>query len=62
MLGDGDALNSAGVQLGANTDGFDVSTDGPLTIENSKNHGQDDCLAINRGNDITFTVRFPCDY
>ncbi|KZP03279.1 glycoside hydrolase family 28 protein [Athelia psychrophila] len=47
--------NSAGDALGKNTDGFDVSSDGPLTIQNSKVHGQDDCLAINRGNDITFT-------
>ncbi|KZP16733.1 glycoside hydrolase family 28 protein [Athelia psychrophila] len=47
--------NTDGDALGANTDGFDVSSDGPVTIQNSKVHGQDDCLAINRGNDITFT-------
>ncbi|KAF8297374.1 hypothetical protein DL93DRAFT_2103128 [Clavulina sp. PMI_390] len=47
--------NSDGDSLGKNTDGFDVSSDGPVTIQNSKVHGQDDCLAINRGNKITFT-------
>ncbi|KAF8308924.1 glycoside hydrolase family 28 protein [Clavulina sp. PMI_390] len=47
--------NSDGDSLGKNTDGFDVSSDGPVTIQSSKVHGQDDCLAINRGNKITFT-------
>ncbi|KAF8310829.1 endo-polygalacturonase PG1 [Clavulina sp. PMI_390] len=49
--------NSAGdaAGLGANTDGFDVASSGPLTIENSSVHTQDDCLAINGGNAITFT-------
>ncbi|KAF8310827.1 polygalacturonase [Clavulina sp. PMI_390] len=49
--------NSAGdaSTLGANTDGFDVSSDGPVTIEDCSVHTQDDCLAINRGNEITFT-------
>ncbi|KZP12433.1 glycoside hydrolase family 28 protein [Athelia psychrophila] len=47
--------NADGDALGANTDGFDISSDGPVTVQNSKVHGQDDCLAINRGSDITFT-------
>lgn len=51
-----EAHTADGDALGKNTDGFDVSSDGPVTIQNSKVHGQDDCLAINRGNDITFTA------
>lgn len=52
LKADGDAGS-----LGHNTDGFDVSSDGPVTIQNSKIHGQDDCFTINGGNAITFTVR-----
>ncbi|KAF8306835.1 polygalacturonase [Clavulina sp. PMI_390] len=49
--------NSAGdaSTLGHNTDGFDVSSDGPVTISGCSVHTQDDCLAINRGTGITFT-------
>ncbi|KIY42998.1 glycoside hydrolase family 28 protein [Fistulina hepatica ATCC 64428] len=39
--------------LGANTDGFDVSAD-DVTIKNSVVKNQDDCLAINDGSDIVF--------
>ncbi|KAF8316158.1 pectin lyase-like protein [Clavulina sp. PMI_390] len=49
--------NSAGdaTTLGHNTDGFDVSSNGPVTISGCTIHTQDDCLAINRGTGITFT-------
>ncbi|KAG7443971.1 polygalacturonase [Guyanagaster necrorhizus] len=39
--------------LGANTDGFDVSAD-DVTIKNSVVKNQDDCLAINDGSSIVF--------
>ncbi|KAJ7478728.1 pectin lyase fold/virulence factor, partial [Mycena galericulata] len=39
---------------GANTDGFDVSAN-DVTIESSTVSNQDDCLAINKGNNIVFT-------
>ncbi|KIY42978.1 glycoside hydrolase family 28 protein [Fistulina hepatica ATCC 64428] len=47
--------NSAGDtdDLGANTDGFDVSAN-DVTIQNSVVKNQDDCLAINNGTGITF--------
>jgi len=38
---------------GHNTDGFDVGANN-LTIENSRVHNQDDCLAINTGTNIVF--------
>ncbi|KAJ7773418.1 glycoside hydrolase [Mycena metata] len=45
---------SAGKPAGANTDGFDVSANNVI-IKNSVVTNQDDCLAINRGTNITFT-------
>jgi len=45
---------SAGKPAGANTDGFDVSANN-VRIQNSVVTNQDDCLAINRGTNITFT-------
>lgn len=36
-----------------NTDGFDCSTQN-LVIQDSVIHNQDDCLAINKGSNITF--------
>ncbi|KAJ7229009.1 pectin lyase fold/virulence factor [Mycena pura] len=47
---------SAGKPAGANTDGFDVSANN-VHIQNSivTNQEPDDCLAINRGTNITFT-------
>ncbi|CAE6438691.1 unnamed protein product [Rhizoctonia solani] len=45
--------NSSGKPAGHNTDGFDCSTTN-LVIENSLIMNQDDCIAINKGNNITF--------
>ncbi|PSR71560.1 hypothetical protein PHLCEN_2v12569 [Hermanssonia centrifuga] len=54
-LGDEPNANSNGLPAGHNTDGFDVSTTGELLIiENSTIMNQDDCLAINKGSNITF--------
>jgi polygalacturonase len=52
-LGDLPNSHSNGLAAGHNTDGFDVSTTNVI-IENSTIHNQDDCLAINRGSNITF--------
>ncbi|KAG8984166.1 hypothetical protein FRB90_005501, partial [Tulasnella sp. 427] len=51
----GDAANSAsdGDPAGHNTDGFDVSANN-LIIKDSVVMNQDDCLAINKGSNITF--------
>ncbi|KAG8867961.1 hypothetical protein FRB97_002862, partial [Tulasnella sp. 331] len=51
----GDAANSksGGDPAGHNTDGFDVSASN-LVIQNSVVMNQDDCLAINKGSNITF--------
>ncbi|KAJ3354162.1 hypothetical protein HDU83_005768 [Entophlyctis luteolus] len=47
--------NSAGDAGGGhNTDGFDISATG-ITIQNCKVHNQDDCLAVNHGENIAFT-------
>ncbi|THV05109.1 polygalacturonase [Dendrothele bispora CBS 962.96] len=53
-LGDQPNSNSNGIPAGHNTDGFDCSTHN-LVISNSVIHNQDDCLAINKGSNITFT-------
>ncbi|KAJ8076811.1 hypothetical protein PM082_001234 [Marasmius tenuissimus] len=53
-LGDKPNSNSNGIAAGHNTDGFDCSTTN-LVISNSNIHNQDDCLAINKGSNITFT-------
>jgi len=52
----GNAANSrsGGLPAGHNTDGFDVSANN-VRIQNSVVSNQDDCLAINRGTNITFT-------
>ncbi|KAI0318681.1 glycosyl hydrolases family 28-domain-containing protein [Amylostereum chailletii] len=52
----GDAPNSKSgtASAGHNTDGFDVSSE-HLTIRDSTIHNQDDCLAINNGDNIAFT-------
>ncbi|CAE6517920.1 unnamed protein product [Rhizoctonia solani] len=52
-LGDYPNANSSGKAAGHNTDGFDCSTTN-LVIENSLIMNQDDCIAINKGNNITF--------
>jgi len=51
----GDYANnrSKGLAAGHNTDGFDVGSDN-VTIQNCTVHNQDDCLAINKGKNITF--------
>ncbi|KIY66923.1 glycoside hydrolase family 28 protein [Cylindrobasidium torrendii FP15055 ss-10] len=54
---DGDALGDDGKTLGHNSDCFDVSaTD--LTITGSSCKNQDDCLAVNKGSNITFSNNF----
>ncbi|KAK7046056.1 hypothetical protein VNI00_007051 [Paramarasmius palmivorus] len=52
----GDKPNSSsdGKAAGHNTDGFDVSASN-LVISNSNVHNQDDCLALNKGTNVTFT-------
>ncbi|KAJ6542840.1 pectin lyase fold/virulence factor [Mycena capillaripes] len=52
----GAAANSRsnGKPAGANTDAFDVAANN-IIIQNSIATNQDDCLAINRGSNITFT-------
>ncbi|KAH7036375.1 endopolygalacturonase [Macrophomina phaseolina] len=40
--------------LGHNTDGFDVGDSTDITIQNSHVANQDDCLAVNSGNNIKF--------
>jgi polygalacturonase len=48
--------NSAGdTQGGHNTDAFDVGTSTGITISNAHVQNQDDCLAINSGNNIVFS-------
>jgi polygalacturonase len=48
--------NSAGdTQGGHNTDAFDVGTSTGITISNVHVQNQDDCLAINSGNNIVFS-------
>ncbi|KIJ46056.1 glycoside hydrolase family 28 protein [Sphaerobolus stellatus SS14] len=51
--GDQPNSKSGGSAAGHNTDGFDCSTTN-LIIENSSVKNQDDCLAINKGSNITF--------
>ncbi|THV03470.1 pectin lyase-like protein [Dendrothele bispora CBS 962.96] len=51
--GDEPNSRSDGDPAGANTDGFDISANS-VTVEDSVVMNQDDCLAINRGDDITF--------
>ncbi|KAK7684462.1 hypothetical protein QCA50_012409 [Cerrena zonata] len=52
-LGDQPNSKSDGKAAGHNTDGFDCSTTN-LVIEDSTIMNQDDCLAINKGSNITF--------
>jgi polygalacturonase len=47
--------NSAGADLGHNTDAFDVGSSEDITISGATVINQDDCLAINSGTSITFT-------
>ncbi|KAH7141076.1 glycoside hydrolase [Dactylonectria macrodidyma] len=42
-------------QGGHNTDGFDIGDSTGVTINGAKVYNQDDCVAINSGNDITFS-------
>jgi len=53
-LGDAPNSKSNGIAAGHNTDGFDCSTTN-LIIQNSVIKNQDDCLAINKGSNITFS-------
>ncbi|KAJ7594578.1 polygalacturonase [Mycena floridula] len=53
-LGDAPNSKSNGIAAGHNTDGFDCSTTN-LIIQNSVIMNQDDCLAINKGSNITFS-------
>ncbi|ODV61960.1 endo-polygalacturonase [Ascoidea rubescens DSM 1968] len=43
---------------GHNTDAFDVGSSTGVTIKDSTIYNQDDCLAVNSGNDITFTNNY----
>ncbi|KAL7420496.1 hypothetical protein Q5752_004446 [Cryptotrichosporon argae] len=54
----GDALDSSGVTLGHNTDCFDAAPYASLVITGSTCYNQDDCLAINSGQDITFSDNY----
>jgi polygalacturonase len=44
--------NSAGTAKGHNTDAFDIGSSTGVTITNSKVYNQDDCVAINSGQNI----------
>ncbi|GAA5951190.1 hypothetical protein JCM10213_003605 [Rhodosporidiobolus nylandii] len=44
----------AGASKGHNTDAFDVSSSKYLTIQNSNIYNQDDCIAINDAENLTF--------
>ncbi|KAF8146471.1 pectin lyase fold/virulence factor [Mycena galopus ATCC 62051] len=57
-LGDLPNSMSGGLPAGANTDGFDVGNQAPVTIQGWKNStvkNQDDCIAINSGVGVVFT-------
>lgn len=47
--------NSDGTSLGHNTDAFDIGSSTYITISGATVYNQDDCLAINSGEHITFT-------
>ncbi|KAF7590245.1 hypothetical protein BBP40_003129 [Aspergillus hancockii] len=47
--------NSAGTSQGHNTDAFDIGSSTYITIDGATVYNQDDCLAINSGEHITFT-------
>lgn len=40
--------------LGANTDGFDISSSSDITVQNSVVKNQDDCVAVNQGSNYLF--------
>ncbi|KAJ7120027.1 polygalacturonase [Mycena epipterygia] len=54
-LGDQANSMSGGQPAGANTDGFDVGNQAPLTITGCIVKNQDDCIAINSGTGVVFT-------
>ncbi|KAJ8970498.1 hypothetical protein NQ314_001197 [Rhamnusium bicolor] len=43
------------LQMGKNTDGFDISSSSNIVIENSIVINQDDCVAVTEGNNMKFT-------
>ncbi|CAK5270505.1 unnamed protein product [Mycena citricolor] len=45
--------NTAGASLGHNTDGFDISAS-DVTVSGCTVHNQDDCVAVNSGNNVAF--------
>ncbi|KAB8229650.1 glycoside hydrolase family 28 protein [Aspergillus alliaceus] len=47
--------NSAGTSLGHNTDAFDIGSSTYITIDGATVYNQDDCLAVNSGEHITFS-------
>ncbi|KAJ3337857.1 hypothetical protein HDU93_000413 [Gonapodya sp. JEL0774] len=54
---DGFIIGSNGLELGHNTDAFDVGAN-DIVIRNSYIRNQDDCIAINSGNNITFVNNY----
>jgi polygalacturonase len=48
--------NSAGTSLGHNTDAFDVGSSDHVTVQNVKVYNQDDCVAVNSGTNLYFSV------
>ncbi|KAI9931147.1 hypothetical protein ASPWEDRAFT_166906 [Aspergillus wentii DTO 134E9] len=52
--------NSAGTSKGHNTDAFDIGSSTYITIDGATVYNQDDCLAVNSGEHITFTNGY-CD-
>ncbi|OJA14240.1 hypothetical protein AZE42_11557 [Rhizopogon vesiculosus] len=56
-MGNSPNSQSNGVPAGHNTDAFDVSGNN-LIIQNSNVFNQDDCLAINKGSNITFADNY----
>lgn len=50
----GDELNADGRTLGHNTDAFDINNADGVTILNARVWNQDDCVAVNSGQNVLF--------
>lgn len=50
----GDELNADGRTLGHNTDAFDINNADGVIIQNAKVWNQDDCVAVNSGQNVLF--------
>lgn len=50
----GDELNADGRTLGHNTDAFNINNAVGVVIQNARVWNQDDCVAVNSGQDVLF--------